>query len=88
MGLSGAAATAHPLATQAAIGALKRGGSAVDAAIVANACLGFLEPVSCGIGGDCFAMVWDPKAGRLLGLNGSGRSPRALSLETQRQRAR
>src|SRR5690349_14478603 len=79
-GMHGAAATAHPLATLAAIEMLKAGGSAVDAAIAANAVLGFAEPIACGIGGDAFAMVWDPKAGRLLGLNGSGRSPRALTL--------
>jgi gamma-glutamyltranspeptidase/glutathione hydrolase len=87
-GLHGAAATAHPLATLTAIEILKAGGSAVDAAVAANAALGLLEPVSCGIGGDCFAMVWDPKTRKLAGLNGSGRSPRALSLATQRSRAR
>ncbi|MEO8811354.1 MAG: gamma-glutamyltransferase family protein [Caulobacteraceae bacterium] len=87
-GAHGAAATAHPLATLTAIEILKAGGSAVDAAVAANAALGFLEPISCGVGGDCFAMVWDPKARKLAGLNGSGRSPRALSLETQRARAK
>jgi gamma-glutamyltranspeptidase/glutathione hydrolase len=87
-GAHGAAATAHPLATLTAIDILRAGGSAVDAAIAANAALGFLEPISCGVGGDCFAMVWDPKAGKLAGLNGSGRSPRSLSLETQRARAK
>jgi len=87
-GRHGAAATAHPLASLAAIDILRAGGSAVDAAIAANAALGFLEPIACGIGGDCFAMLWDPKARKVVGLNGSGRSPRALSLETQRERAR
>jgi gamma-glutamyltranspeptidase/glutathione hydrolase len=87
-GLHGAAATAHPLATLTAIDILRAGGSAVDAAVAANACLGLLEPISCGVGGDCFAMVWDPKAGKLAGLNGSGRSPRSLSLATQRELAR
>ncbi|HEY1880562.1 MAG TPA: gamma-glutamyltransferase family protein [Caulobacteraceae bacterium] len=87
-GRTGAAATAHPLATLAAIDILRAGGSAIDAAIAANACLGFLEPVSCGIGGDCFAMVWDPKAGELAGLNGSGRSPGSLTLATQRARSK
>ncbi|MES2754165.1 MAG: gamma-glutamyltransferase family protein [Pseudomonadota bacterium] len=87
-GLHGAAGTAHPLATQAGIDILKRGGSAVDAAIAINACLGFLEPTSCGIGGDCYAMLWDPKAGKVVGIAGSGASPRGLSLETVRSRAK
>jgi len=87
MGCSGAAGTAHPLATLTAIEMLKRGGSAADAAVAANACLGFLEPTSCGIGGDCYAMVWDPKLSKVVGLAGSGRSPKSLSLETVRQRA-
>jgi len=87
-GAHGAAATAHPLSTQIAIDMLRAGGSAVDAAVAANAALGFLEPVSCGIGGDCFVMLWDPKAGKVAGLNGSGRSPRGLSLETVRARSK
>jgi gamma-glutamyltranspeptidase/glutathione hydrolase len=87
-GLHGAAATAHPLATLAAIDILKAGGSAVDAAIAANAVLGFGEPISCGVGGDCFVMLWDPKAKQVVGLNGSGRSPKALTLEMQRQRSK
>ncbi len=87
-GVPGAAATAPPLATLTASDILRKGGSAVDAAIAANAALGFLEPVSSGVGGDCFVMLWDPKTRKVVGLNGSGRSPRALSLETQRARAR
>ncbi len=87
-GVHGAAATAHPLATLTAIDILKAGGSAVDAAVAANAALGFLEPVSCGVGGDCFVMLWDPKTRKVVGLNGSGRSPRSLSLQTQRARAK
>ncbi len=87
LGLNGAAGTAHPLATQAAIEMLKRGGSAVDAAVAANAVLGFVEPVSSGLGGDCFAFVWDPKVGKLAGMASSGRSPKSLSLATARSRA-
>src|ERR1700761_1259705 len=66
-GTSGAAGTAHPLATQTGIEILKRGGSAVDAAIAINACLGFLEPTSSGLGGDCFAMLWDPRQNKVVG---------------------
>ena len=87
-GLHGAAATAHPLASLAAIDALRLGGSAVDAAIAANAVLGLVEPIACGVGGDCFVMLWDPKTGKVEGLNGSGRSPKGLSLETVRGRAK
>jgi gamma-glutamyltranspeptidase/glutathione hydrolase len=77
----GMAATSVPLATQSAIEILRAGGSAVDAAIAANAVQALLEPVSCGPGGDLFAIVWDPKAKKLVGLNGSGRSPASLSIE-------
>jgi gamma-glutamyltranspeptidase/glutathione hydrolase len=86
-GAHGAAASAHPTATLTAVDILRAGGSAVDAAIAANACLGFLEPTACGIGGDAFALLWDPAARHVVGLNGSGRSPRALTLETHRERA-
>jgi gamma-glutamyltranspeptidase / glutathione hydrolase len=87
-GCSGAVGTAHPLATLTAIETLKRGGSAADAAIAANACLGFLEPTSSGLGGDCFAMLWDPKLSKVVSLAGSGRSPKSLSLDTVRSRAK
>jgi len=87
LGLNGAAGTAHPLATQTAIAMLKRGGSAVDAAVAANAVLGFVEPTSSGLGGDCFAFVWDPIAAKLMGMASSGRSPKSLSLATVRSRA-
>lgn len=79
MARNGMAATSHALATQVASDTLKKGGSAVDAAIAANAMLAFAEPFSCGPGGDLFAIVWDPKTGRLHGLNGSGRAPRGAS---------
>ena len=85
---NGAAATAHPLATQAAIDVLRRGGSAVDAAIAANAVLGLVEPVGCGMGGDLYAIVWDPKTQHLYGYNGSGKSPMGRSLEETRAIAR
>lgn len=82
---NGMAATSHPLATQVAIDILKAGGSAVDAAIAANAVLGLMEPTGCGIGGDLFAIVWDAKTQRLHGLNASGRSPKSLTLEYFKQ---
>ena len=88
LGIHGAAGTAHPLATMAALEMLKRGGSAVDAAVAANACLGFLEPTSSGLGGDCYAFIWDPKTRKVEGMASSGASPRGLSLETARSRAR
>ncbi|MEQ1818660.1 MAG: gamma-glutamyltransferase family protein [Terricaulis sp.] len=84
----GAAATAHPLATQTAIDIMRSGGTAIDAAIAANAMLGLVEPTANGIGGDIFVIVWDPRTQRLYGYNGSGRSPRGLSLATLRNVAR
>lgn len=77
----GMAATAHPLATQVALDILKGGGNAVDAAIAANAALGLMEPTGNGIGGDLFAIISDPKTGKLHGINGSGRSPLGQTLE-------
>lgn len=78
---NGMAATSQPLATQVALDVLKKGGSAMDAAIAANAVLGLVEPASCGIGGDIFAIVWDAKSQKLFGFNGSGRAPKALTLD-------
>lgn len=75
----GMAATSHPLATQIAVDVLKAGGSAVDAAIAANAALGLMEPTGNGIGGDLFAIVWSARDRKLHGLNASGRSPLGLS---------
>ncbi len=76
----GMAATAHPLATQIALDILKAGGNAVDAAIGANAALGLMEPTGNGIGGDLFAIIYDPKTAKLYGINGSGRSPKGQTL--------
>jgi gamma-glutamyltranspeptidase/glutathione hydrolase len=75
------AATSHPLATQIALDVMRKGGTAVDAAIAANAALGLMEPTGNGIGGDFFAIVWDPKTRKLHGYNGSGRSPMGLTRE-------
>jgi gamma-glutamyltranspeptidase/glutathione hydrolase len=78
---NGMAATSHPLATQVALDILKKGGTAIDAAIAADAVLGVVEPTGAGIGGDLFAIIWSSAKGKLYGLNGSGRSPRSLKLE-------
>lgn len=80
LGRNGMAATSQPLATQIALDVLKAGGSAVDAAIAANAALGLMEPTGNGIGGDLFAIVWDPKTKKLHGLNASGRAPLGQTL--------
>ncbi len=77
----GMAATSHPLATQVALDVLQAGGSAVDAAIAANATLGLMEPTGNGMGGDLFAIVWSATDKKLYGLNASGRSPLGLSRE-------
>ncbi len=75
MATHGMVATSQPLAAQIGLDVLKRGGNAVDAAIAVNAALGLVEPMSCGIGGDLHALVWDAKSGKLYGLNASGRAP-------------
>ncbi len=85
MAPNGMVATSQPLAAQAGLDVLRKGGTAVDAAIAVNAMLGLVEPMSCGIGGDLFAIVWEAKTKKLYGLNASGRSPykatRALFVE-------
>ncbi len=78
---NGMVATSHPLATQVGIDILKQGGNAIDAAIAANAALGLMEPTGSGIGGDLFAIIWDPETEKLYGLNASGRSPQNLTLD-------
>ncbi len=82
----GMAATAQPLASQVAIDILKAGGNAVDAAIAANATLGLMEPTGNGIGGDLFAIIWDPETEKLYGLNASGRSPMGRSYDELREK--
>ena len=76
---NGVVATSHPLAAQVGLQVLQQGGNAFDAAIAVNAMLGVVEPMSCGIGGDLFAICWDAKTQQLYGLNASGRSPYALN---------
>jgi gamma-glutamyltranspeptidase/glutathione hydrolase len=78
---NGMVATSHPLATQIGLDILKKGGTAIDAAIAANAALGLMEPTGSGIGGDLFAIIWDGKTETIHGLNASGRSPKSLTLE-------
>jgi gamma-glutamyltranspeptidase/glutathione hydrolase len=82
----GIVATSQTLASQAGAQILARGGSAMDAAIAANAVLGVVEPMSDGIGGDLFAIYWDAKTGKLSGINASGWAPKALSIEYLRKK--
>jgi gamma-glutamyltranspeptidase/glutathione hydrolase len=77
----GMVAASHPLAAQVGLDVLKGGGNAVDAAIAANAALGLMEPMSCGVGGDLYVIIWDAKTQKLYGLNASGRSPHAATRE-------
>ena len=77
----GIVATSHYLASQAGAQILAKGGTAMDAAIAANAVLGVTDPMSNGMGGDLFLIYWDAKAGKLYGLNSSGWAPRGLSVE-------
>ena len=84
LAMHGMVCTSVPAATEVGIEILKRGGSAVDAAIAANATLGLMEPVSNGIGGDLFAIVYSAKENKLYGINGSGRSPRGLTYDAMK----
>ncbi|MGZ5536975.1 MAG: gamma-glutamyltransferase [Chthoniobacterales bacterium] len=80
----GMVCTSVPAATQVGLDVLKRGGNAIDAAIAANATLGLMEPISNGIGGDLFAIVYSAKENKLYGLNASGRSPLGLSYDAMK----
>jgi len=82
----GIVATSHTLASQAGAQILARGGSAMDAAIAANAVLGVTEPMMNGVGGDFFLLYWDAKTGKLYGLNSSGWAPRGLSIDHLKQK--
>ncbi|HHT65945.1 MAG: gamma-glutamyltransferase family protein [Caldicoprobacterales bacterium] len=81
-GKKGMVATSQPLAAQAGLEILKKGGNAIDAAVAAAACLTVVEPTSNGIGGDLFALVWSD--GKLYGLNSSGPAPKSISAEKLR----
>ena len=81
IGANGMVATSHPLATQIGLDILKKGGTAVDAAIAANIALGLMEPTGNGIGGDLFAIVWDAEKKKLHGLNASGPAPKDISID-------
>ena len=76
---NGMVATSQPLAAQAGLDILKKGGNAIDAAIATAACLTVVEPTSNGIGGDAFALVWID--GKLHGLNSSGPAPKSISID-------
>ena len=81
IGQNGMVATSHPLATQIGLDILKKGGTAIDAAIAANVALGLMEPTGNGIGGDLFALVWDAESKKLHGLNASGPAPKDISID-------
>jgi len=81
----GIVATSQTLASVAGVRMLDRGGSAVDAAIAANLVLGVVEPMMCGLGGDLFTLYWEAASKKLHGLNASGWSPKALTLDGLRK---
>lgn len=79
-------ATSHPLAVEIGVDILRGGGNAIDAAVAVNAAIGLMEPMSCGIGGDLFAIVYIARERKLYGLNASGRAPLAASIDEMRAR--
>ena len=83
---TGMVCTSHPLAAQIGLDVLKNGGNAVDAAIATSAAMGLMEPMSCGIGGDLFAIVYDAKTKKLYGLNASGPAPKKATLDYFRRK--
>jgi gamma-glutamyltranspeptidase/glutathione hydrolase len=80
MAPNGMVATSQPIAAQVGLEILRKGGNAVDAAIATDAALGLMEPMSCGVGGDLYALVWNAKTQKLYALNASGRSPYRATL--------
>ncbi len=84
----GIVATSQVLASQAGAQILAQGGNAVDAAIAANAVLGLVEPMMCGIGGDLFVMYRDATTGQVTGLNASGAAPQAMTIEALQAKGR
>ncbi len=83
---NGMVASTHPQAVHVGIEILKAGGNAVDAAIATNAAMGLMEPMSCGAGGDLYALVWDARTRKLYALNASGRAPYAASIDSFKQK--
>src|SRR5207248_4963789 len=81
----GMVASSQPLATQAGLSILMKGGNAADAAVATAAALNVTEPASTGLGGDCFALFFDAKTKKITALNGSGRAPAGLSIELLKQ---
>src|SRR3954447_17808146 len=77
----GMVASSQPLASQAGLSILMKGGNAADAAVATAAALNVTEPASTGLGGDCFALFYDAKTKKITALNGSGRCPAALTID-------
>ena len=80
----GMVGASNPLAAQAGLNILRQGGNAADAAVATSAMMNVMDPASCGVGGDCFALYYDAETKRVSALNGSGRAPAALTLDRVR----